>query len=191
MKIIKEEDPDFIGLQEVTPSIVAYFKEHPFIQSHYYMTDDNGKTCVPYGCLLLSKIKPTVFEMHQFPTGQNRSLIMGRFVVNGKRFTVGTVHLESYPHQGPERKAQLEISFEGLEKDSESSILMGDFNFGDGRENERIPSNWKDTWREIYEPVPTLEFIVEEEPSEHTINGKGFTFDPKRVRNNTFDLYQI
>ncbi len=59
----------------------------------------------------------------------------------------------------------MEISFD-LMKSSPDSILMGDFNFGDGSENDEILSSYKDTWPSVHD--------LKSEP--------GYTFTYKEVR---------
>eukprot|EP01117_Protostelium_nocturnum_P017024 TRINITY_DN6851_c0_g1_i2.p1 TRINITY_DN6851_c0_g1~~TRINITY_DN6851_c0_g1_i2.p1 ORF type:complete len:324 (+),score=95.14 TRINITY_DN6851_c0_g1_i2:58-1029(+) len=182
LKEVKEERPDFIGFQEVTPYIVTMIRDSDWVQRDYFVTDTIGETVVPYGCLLLSRFKPISFEFHKFPTTQGRKLIMGKFKVNDRIFSVGTVHLESYPHQKAERKAQMEISFAQLGVDSNSSILMGDCNFPDGEENSRVPEEYVDSWRVIHSPPPPDYNAVnpKEDRTEYEINAFGYTFDPKR-----------
>ena len=83
-----------------------------------------GSSVNPYGCLLLSKFPPARGVWHDFPTKQNRNLTSFEFIINDKRFSIGTVHLESYDKDRPVRKKQFEISFEKLEV-ADTSILMG------------------------------------------------------------------
>lgn len=56
------------------------------------------------------------------------------------------------PDDGPYRKRQLKRSSEQLNH-SNDSLLVGDFNFGDGPENDEFHHEYVDCYRQIYPNV--------------------------------------
>ena len=93
MKVIEEQDPDFICLQEVTNESLQIILENSWIESNYSFASGNLFKEAFYGCMILSKYPCTFYEK-QFNSYMGRSLIIAEpsLPVN---FMVATAHFES------------------------------------------------------------------------------------------------
>ena len=144
MKVIEEQDPDFICLQEVTNESRQMILENSWIQENYSFASGNEFKEAFYGCMIISKYPCTFFE-RQFDSLMGRSLIVAEpsLPVN---FLVATAHFESLD-SAKYRKEQMEVTFNLLQKAQEDrknlSILVGDFNFDSSWKHEEtiITSN--------------------------------------------------
>lgn len=95
--------------------------------------------------------------------GPMKSFILSEFQINGKTFSIPLVHLTSDKAQSciETRTKQLKNLF--TTQTSPSSLLMGDFNFGDGSEQDSFKwGEYQDIWLNL-------------RPNE-----QGFTFDPDK-----------
>jgi endonuclease/exonuclease/phosphatase family metal-dependent hydrolase len=119
-KIILENNPDFISLQEVTNS--SYQILHDNLSDYYYFISEHPWKC-GYGCLILSKIKPLSTEVVNFPSRMNRNLLICKY----NNITISTSHLESLPQNHTFRKEQLNI-IKNKFKDESNIVFMGDTN---------------------------------------------------------------
>lgn len=171
-KIIKENDPHIIFLQEVTPEIMEVtFKSEWFRKSGYKCAQNIlGLLQLPYFVLVISKLqfrKPGL--THDFiNSGMGRSLRIEYLKYKDIPITAASTHLESPVGpwiQGgredmfsPQRKAQMRQSFQVI---GEKSITVGDFcifggdmNWNDVLKRKRndgllpLPPGWKDCWLE-------------------------------------------
>jgi len=95
----------------------------------------------------------------------------------GKKFKVGTAHLESLSNAAM-RIQQMGIIFPLLESESDHSAFMGDFNCHTSwKENHSIPNNYKDIWASLKKEIGD------------TIDG--FRFDRVLVRSHQYQPYQV
>jgi endonuclease/exonuclease/phosphatase family metal-dependent hydrolase len=114
LEIVRRYNPDIIAFQEVTMGFLKYLDsvslfskitpfekltKLPWIREDYYLSDvsDNCKTFegdfYGYGCVLLSRLRPTHLKIHQFPTRMGRRLTYMTFDINNEKWAIGTVHL--------------------------------------------------------------------------------------------------
>ena len=150
-QLLEKYSADFICLQEVTRRFLNNLLDQKFIRDNYHVS---GNFQHGYDVIIISKL-PVKFYVQKFQkSNMTRKLLIAEtfYNCNGevKPILIGTSHLESL--NNPEfRKSQLEIIFRVLEK-SDSSFLMGDFNFDPSWENEQKNLNPKyldsyDTWK--------------------------------------------
>ena len=147
--------PDIACYQEVIPEFAAMVRSDPVITEHYQVSPFNASS---YGVLTIVKnIHRPVFEIFELPTEMDRELLRTTCIINGNKFVVGNVHLESLNYQKV-RERQLEICNDML-SEFEMAALVGDFNFCSERNfddiadrplhNEclsRTISDFVDTW---------------------------------------------
>ncbi|KAL6055223.1 Replication protein [Balamuthia mandrillaris] len=156
LKIVQKEEADVIAFQEVTKPFLQLVLEQSWVREGYAVSDGGGgETVEPYGVLMLSRIPFHRLCLHDLPTKLARRALIAELLLfrdnnssSTYKLSVATAHFESYPEDEPIRKQQLELVFSLLRSDKEvsTSVLMGDFNFGDGKENENIPSEYVDLW---------------------------------------------
>eukprot|EP00029_Vermamoeba_vermiformis_P005461 TRINITY_DN1904_c0_g1_i1.p1 TRINITY_DN1904_c0_g1~~TRINITY_DN1904_c0_g1_i1.p1 ORF type:complete len:327 (-),score=7.09 TRINITY_DN1904_c0_g1_i1:85-1065(-) len=125
--LVRDNDPDFICFQEVTRPFLEVLVAQPWVREKYVSSDAIGNTFQSYGVVILSKYPCRKFELHPFPSGMGRSLLIGQFYVNGEELAVATSHLESMEN-GHFRRSQLIIT-EELLRQYPNAFFMGDFNF--------------------------------------------------------------
>jgi len=153
-KIIEQENPDLIALQEMTPYLCTILFSQYWVLD-YYVSDplgvelgkpnDNWK----YGNIILSKVNFRDLMLHDFPSNQSRKALCGSVYFNNVLFTLGTFHLESYPSQSGKRRKQLEL-FQNITNVSEHIVLVGDSNFQNDKENTVLYPKFKEAWLELY-----------------------------------------
>lgn len=155
--ILEKFKPDFVCLQEVTGAFLEQLKQHPFIQSHYIISDSNGTTVIPYGTMILSHYPISSLRIYRLPTNQGRRYLTAEVVLEKpaegaatKKINIGTIHLESCDNQEL-RIEQLKTIFPLL-NEHDHAFFMGDFNFPDGSEEEKHtdPSKFTDIWKETH-----------------------------------------
>ncbi len=99
------------------------------------------------GLYILSKHPIEEAAFRELPGKRGRGVLSARVRVGEELFTVATVHLESFPEDGPVRAAQLDVVFSIL-RDGGDAALMGDFNFAEASEPEtsRLDRDFVDLW---------------------------------------------
>jgi tyrosyl-DNA phosphodiesterase 2 len=170
-KIIKENDPHIIFLQEVTPEIMEVTFKSEWFKKRGYKCAQNilGLLQLPYFVLVISKLqfrKPGL--THDFiNSSMGRSLRLEYLKYKDITITAASTHLESpvgpWVQGGredmfsPQRKAQLRQSFEVIGEKclkGDFCIFGGDMNWNDVLKRKRndgllpLPSGWKDCWLE-------------------------------------------
>lgn len=137
-EIIKKLQPDFVGLQELTPITLKYLLNQEWFRFSYHTTDNIREIVVPYGTGLFSR-HPANWTVHDLPSKMGRRLVTAQV----DNVMVGSVHLESLD-ESKRRKKQLAKCF-GTLTSSSTAILMGDMNF-DTPEVHPISPGFADVW---------------------------------------------
>lgn len=160
LKILKEENPTLAAFQEATFAFSAAVLADPWVREHYISSDSGGHTLGPYGVMILVRKQPGVvleeFSMHALETNMSRSLLCAQLRVNGSELVFATVHLESLAHAALRIK-QLQTIWPLLTRlaPKGQSMLVGDFNFSDGWEEEKhLSSAHDDLWRRLHHEQP-------------------------------------
>jgi len=145
--ILKTEGSDVIALQEVTFWFLSKLKNTDWIKNYHLSLDNQSNGC-PGGLLIMSKFPIVNFKYIPFAVSkQRRGLLAVTVKIHNNMFRITTVHLDSFLERGQTRAKQLDQLWDFL-KNSENSIVMGDFNFGDSEEpdSSHIDKNYKDIW---------------------------------------------
>eukprot|EP00300_Choanocystis_sp_HF-7_P042281 c9041_g1_i2.p1 GENE.c9041_g1_i2~~c9041_g1_i2.p1 ORF type:complete len:371 (+),score=42.83 c9041_g1_i2:47-1114(+) len=152
---LAETLPTFICLQEVLPQFLSALRDEPWAQAHYSISDAEGLSLGTYGVLLLSRLPAVESWQLPLPSTMGRSLVASRFAFSRGLVTLGTVHLESMPVSAPVRAEQLALivpslcSLPASASSSSVALLAGDLNFGDGPEQDALPTlapGFSDAW---------------------------------------------
>ncbi len=140
--------PEIMGFQEVTLPFVRALQEAEWLQQQGYWlsaVDPNN-----LGAVLVSRLQPLSVGWVTLPTAMGRRLLVADFPSGLK---VGLVHLESLANEAL-RKQQLATAFATL-RSGFGSVLMGDFNFGDGSpESASLDPEFLDTWTTAHPGEP-------------------------------------
>lgn len=146
MRILRQADADVIGLQEVTPSLLAFLRTREFLRDSYHFAPVSVS---PYGVMVLSRRPVTRFAEHALPTRMGRSLV----IVELEDLAVGVVHLESL-RSADTRRRQLKIIFPILDE-YPHAVLMGDFNLcSTWDENDQLDPRFTDIWPHLRADEP-------------------------------------
>jgi len=158
MKLLSEADADVIALQEVTMPWLDGILKESWVRESYTISDATGNTLSRYGVLLLVRESNVVsirhhddnaFVLHDLDSLMDRHLLTAKLHVHGEPFLIGTVHLESL-NSTAVRRAQLETVFPILNRTCDNSMLVGDFNFSDGwDENQYLDAQYCDLWTSL------------------------------------------
>ena len=140
---LKSHGPDIMAFQEVTLPFVRAAQSAEWLKGGYWIssTDHNN-----LGTVLVSRVRPSHLSWTELPTKMGRRMLTADFP-GGLR--VGVVHLESLANSDL-RQQQLAAAFQTL-KPKQSSILLGDFNFGDGDpEGQSLDPDFPDAWPTLH-----------------------------------------
>eukprot|EP00128_Syssomonas_multiformis_P007710 Colp12_sorted_trinity150504_noHs@35786 len=156
LAIVKTQQPDIICFQEVTPTFISAVTMASWIQETYFLSDATGRSCSPYGVMMLvRKDCPNLplerFTIHQLPTNMGRRVVVATFT-NGLK--IATAHLESLSNQEM-RLAQIRQIAPLLNATQCSTgLFMGDTNFPHMcAESELIKKDFpefSDVWADIH-----------------------------------------
>lgn len=149
LRILRAANADIIGLQEVTPTLLAYLRGIEWIADGYEISPT---TVSPYGAIIMTRIPRVVFTAHQLPTMMGRKLVMATFPgLDG--LTVGTVHLESLRYAKIRRQQLINIfPILGVHP---HAVLMGDFNMcSTWDENRNLDPKYTDIWPHLQPGEP-------------------------------------
>jgi len=173
LKLLQKHQPDLVGLQEMTPSILQYVLDDDNIRKKYIITDVTGSTLRPYGVLVMirrKKMIPLDAHVFRFSTYKQYSLVsfdLRHPDCPGKvdRFLFQAVHLTAGREKFETRKMQVRILQEES-RDFDLCIQAGDFNFSDATDSNTdvgISREFCDSWLE-----------------HHDLNtSPGYTFNPE------------
>lgn len=160
-ELLRAQAADIVALQEVTPTFWAELLATPWVRENYFISSGpDAGGLEPYGNALLSRW-PLALEVHAF--SEQKRLVLGRLPLAGRPLTVVAVHLTSNHKDDAQDKRAEQISVLGarLAREPGDALVLGDFNFGDGPENDHLTAvGLEDTWT-LANP-----------------HNPGFTFDP-------------
>lgn len=137
LKMIEENMPDVVCLQEVTQQLLAMIEGELWCQKNYYLTDMCTNLLTFQGrygvVMMLKRTLPIqkVFHSKLF-SEMGRCCISAKIANDKTSILIGTVHLESLD-QRKIRMHQLRAICKYVLTDSDNCILAGDFNFDDER----------------------------------------------------------
>jgi len=150
-EIISTENPDFVGLQEVTPEMFSILIRSEWAKRFTWSPPPPGAA---YFCILLCSYRQCKLKRVPFKNSvMGRDLVHTTVKVNeSQSLTVATSHLESMAQHGKTRREQLILSFGTLAEAGEDCILMGDMNLKDTECSKDISkSQFKDGWSSLHD----------------------------------------
>jgi tyrosyl-DNA phosphodiesterase 2 len=140
--LLGELQPDVIALQEQTLRMLQPLLQQDWVRQNYWCSASPFSGPPTHGVVLLARGPVPPLRLVQLPGAMGRRLLLADFP--GLR--LGVIHLESQALNGRVREQQMAIAWEQL-AGSESSLLVGDFNFADeAAENALIPGEYVDLW---------------------------------------------
>ncbi len=153
IRLVEMHQPDIVGLQEVTRGFLGILCAHPFIRTHYVLSDTaSGSTFDSYGTIFLARTAFTEVRQISLPSLMGRHLLLGRMAEGN--YLVGTVHLESTRPMIHTRIEQLQQIFPLLDE-SPQGVMMGDINFDPRDLEERhLDSRFTDLWPLLHGEAP-------------------------------------
>lgn len=148
LRILKAQDADVIGLNEVSPTFLSVLLAEEWVRAAY-RTSIVVQHNKPFGNVLLSRIPfesvecetPLVTRIHRHPH-------IGVVGINGKRVALVATHLSAYGPNQLRRKKELDhLVAEIVPQDVDVVVVFGDVNYHSERENVNIPPGYVDAWQ--------------------------------------------
>ena len=162
--IILSNQPDIIALQEVAPWFLDGLLNDSQVSAAYEGASFGQSNPAPGGQYILSRYPIRESKAIRLSGRQGRTAIVVSIDIDGVETLVATTHMESALADGPIRAGQLGELFELVEGSNEA-IVLGDFNFGDGENEEsRIPGNFVDAWNELRQGDSGFTWNIESSP---------------------------
>ena len=150
LDIISKENPDIVAFQEVEMWFVDDYLKHHSIIENYTITMKKTLNSIEGGLIFLSKktIKIEKYKYFKLFSNMGREALSMTLNLNGKKVSITNIHLESYLDDTQIRVKQLKSIFSNIT--CENSILLGDFNFGDGElENDILAKRYTDVYKKL------------------------------------------
>ncbi|NWU69865.1 TYDP2 phosphodiesterase, partial [Pterocles burchelli] len=146
--------PDVVFLQEVIPPYLCLLQMRA---GSYTIIPGNVDGYFTVIMLKKSRVKLLKHEIIPFPTtSMMRNLLVVHVNVSGNELCLMTSHLESTKDHSKERKKQLQIVLNKMQKESESTTVIfgGDTNLRDSEVTklDGLPSNITDIWEFLGKP---------------------------------------
>eukprot|EP01064_Diplonema_japonicum_P005157 TRINITY_DN1345_c2_g1_i1.p1 TRINITY_DN1345_c2_g1~~TRINITY_DN1345_c2_g1_i1.p1 ORF type:complete len:1279 (+),score=238.38 TRINITY_DN1345_c2_g1_i1:56-3838(+) len=150
---LASEAPDIVCLQETDETFTAKLLSTPYIRDNFIITDHQCTEFGPDSIILIENtgfVAAVTARLHQFNPHVNSVII--DTVIGGKTVGICSLHLTSDMATGAasKRAVQLESLFSILHT-YDHVLMAGDFNFGDGSENDGI--DWgkhRDAWTRLH-----------------------------------------
>ncbi len=146
--LVKSELPDVVAFQECGDWFYQAMDRNAWFQENYYFSRPGGQARHVGGLVLLSRYPIENVEYRELPRSNLRPRfgLVARIRYREQLVSVANVHLESLLEMGPLRRQQLENLLPML-KDDPHTLVLGDFNFGDGEPEEAVVAgDFKDLW---------------------------------------------
>lgn len=189
---VLRHSPHVVAFQEMTPEYYDLLKKDKAFSLQYRLVPETEKAVRGKLVIALSSEIRDYADQHvKLPgrMGRYAQIMRFRFIpremAEGHLIQIVNLHLESYLEDGPIRVKQLKAIRPYLKK---PSIILGDFNFGDGPEakpeKEALPDGYQDSWQLIYGSKPGYTWNQEENPLSDL-----FKFDGEKSRRIDFILF--
>jgi endonuclease/exonuclease/phosphatase family metal-dependent hydrolase len=148
LEILRDQAPDVIALQEVTPYFLQRLLAEPWLRDSY--SSSRSKLLdARYDVVMLTRLPVHRFVSHQLTTDMGRRLHALEIPTTRGRLVVGGVHLESMRDRTPTRLVQIDECIPILDR-ADFSIWLGDFNSEpSSEEDQRIRPAFRDAWEEL------------------------------------------
>lgn len=160
---LRDARPDVIALQETTTWFSAALAGEPWAKDlrQVPVVADHA---FPGGLAVFTRLSVARALVVNLPTDMGRCGMLVELSVGQSSLCVGVVHLDSYLEDGPIRSRQLQEMGRALGAHP-YSVLVGDFNFGDGeREGQDMPPGFLDVWNVLHPGKPGFTWDIERSP---------------------------
>jgi len=149
LDIVAEKNADIIAFQEVEGWFIKALESDGRFDDYHFSVERGWFDSVKGGLLLLTKAQAIQQQYIDFPSNMNRGALSIVNRIERAKVCVATVHLESMLDDTQIRIKQLNLITQQTAQCNQS-ILLGDFNFGDGElENQHIGLGYFDIWKQI------------------------------------------
>jgi endonuclease/exonuclease/phosphatase family metal-dependent hydrolase len=165
IQIFKNEQPDIICLQEVTPNSLQILMDSLFIVDNYYFSLTEMTQC--YDTLILvNNTKFNVINTNIYDFGESGHSMMGRgyhhmeieFKFGDEHLNIVTSHLESEFKKDAKNKLYQYKYILDKFKNTENVVFAGDLNIPNYQSGyyDKIAKNmkWFDSWIEMSKTIP-------------------------------------
>ena len=152
MLIINNEKPDFVALQEVTPTSLEIIKKY---KRKYHII---GTLSSAYDTIILSLHKEIEWNRYLLPkTTMDRNMLIANFNLNIDNRTyqlcIVTFHLESVFRDSDIHLKEEQLGFIGkIINPNFNIVIMGDTNFTQKSSNIKLPFYMTDCFDKAYQP---------------------------------------
>ena len=149
LNTVAEKKADIIAFQEVESWFVSALEKDERFKQYKFVVEKGWFDSVKGGLLILSKRKIIQQNYLELPSYMSRGLLYFVTNIEGVKHCFATVHLESMLEDTEIRINQLKFIFGQLSQ-CNNTVLLGDFNFGDGElENKEITTDFIDIWKQL------------------------------------------
>lgn len=160
---LRDARPDVLAVQEATTWFSAALAEQPWAKDLQRVTADPDQP-FPGGLAVFTRLPVVRSHVVELPTNMGRCGLLVELSVGQVSLCVGVVHLDSYLEDGPIRSRQLQEMGRALGAHPHS-VLVGDFNFGDGeREGQDVPHGFVDVWNVLHPGKAGFTWDIERSP---------------------------
>ena len=187
---IKESQPTFISLNEVSQFMLSMIKNEDWIKENYFLLVD--EPIEKHGNVLLSKTKPSTVYLTEVADCPKK-IITGIFnFKNGEKqfkLSVSSLHLTSMDYNYPVREKQFRQFDEEIKSINPDgpNVLMGDMNLHSEDENHIFLSRgYRDVWLQINDDKEGYTFDA---ATNKLIQVMFFGFEKRRMRLDRLLIY--
>jgi endonuclease/exonuclease/phosphatase family metal-dependent hydrolase len=148
LDILREQQPDVLALQEVTPYFLQRLLAEPWLRDAYGCSRSKLLDA-RYDVVMLSRLPVSRCVSYPLTTDMGRRLHAVEIPTTRGRLVVGGVHLESMRERTPTRLTQIDECIPILAR-ADFSIWLGDFNSApNSDEDQRICGAFRDAWDDL------------------------------------------
>ena len=139
LSLLKQGNYDVIALQECTPDFIRRLKQDPYL-SHYTLV--RGSPAQGYANVIMTRLEVVSTGDIKIPSKMGRSAPYVKLEKSNAKFI--SVHLESSSWDTDIRIQQIKTILTASHY-SPFTVIAGDFNFGDGEEEEALLTDFNDS----------------------------------------------
>lgn len=149
LAILRDEAPDIIALEEVTPSFLTALLAESWVRAHYATSRVKLLESVRYEVVMLSRLPVARFTAHTLTSDMDRKLHALTIPTTRGSLLVAGIHMESMKDRTPTRLTQIDECIPILSR-ADCALWLGDFNAAPSSEEDtRICGAFRDLWHEL------------------------------------------
>lgn len=156
-------EADVIAVQEATTWFCSALLAEPWAAELKRVEVDPDRP-FPGGLAVFTRLPVARSAVIALPTSMGRCGVGVEVLIDRAPVYFGVVHLDSLLTDGPMRRAQMQEMVRTLMPHAHS-VLLGDFNFGDGELEEReVLPGTIDAWKQLHADKPGFTWDIERSP---------------------------